>query len=335
MTTYLARRLLAAIPLLIAVSFIIFVLIRSVPGDPVDAMLGEKATPKVRAEITRKYGLDKPIIVQYGIHMRDLLTKGDFGTSYVRSNQPITGEILRYLPATIELTLAAMIFSVFGGILLGILSALKKGSWADYLGMLVALLGVSVPVFWLGLLLLLAFGKALATGGNLDPEFSLERTTGFVLVDTLIHGEFGMFLDGLRHLLLPAIALGTIPMAMIARITRSSMLEVMGSDYIRTARAKGLDNEKVVMRHGLRNALIPIMTMVGLEFGYLLGGAVLTETVFSWPGMGTYIIDSISNRDYMAIQGAVLVLAVMFVLVNLAVDILYAFVDPRIRYGSS
>ncbi len=335
MTTYLVRRLLAAIPLLIAVSFIIHVLIRSVPGGPVEAMLGEKADPKVKAEFIEKHGLDQPILVQYGIYMRDLLTKGDFGNSYIRDNQPISGDILRFLPATIELTVAAMAFSIFGGILLGVLSALKKGSWADYLSMLVALLGVSVPVFWLGLLLLLAFGGILATGQNLDPQYVLERTTGFVLIDTLIHGEFEMFLDALRHLVLPAIALGTIPMAMIARITRSSMLEVMGSDYIRTARAKGLDGEKVVMRHGLRNALIPILTVAGLQFGYLLGGAVLTETVFSWPGMGTYIIQSIENRDLIAIQGAVLVLASMFVLVNLAVDILYSFVDPRIRYGSS
>lgn len=333
MTAYLTRRLLAAIPLLFVVSFVVFYLTRSVPGDPVDAMLGEKATAKVREEATRKWGLDKPILVQYGIYMRGLLLRGDFGQSYIRSGQSIGGEIRRRLPATIELTLAAMILSLFGGVVLGILAAVRKGSWIDYLGMIVALLGVSIPVFWLGLLLLLALGGALAVGGNLDPQFELQRTTGFVLVDTLVHGEFEMFLDALRRLVLPALALATIPMAMIARITRSSMLEVLGSDYVRTARAKGLDSEKVVLRHALRNALIPIVTLVGLEFGYLLGGAVLTETVFDWPGMGTYIMDSVSNRDYLAIQGAVMVLAIVFVLVNLLVDVLYAFVDPRIRYG--
>ena len=332
MTAYLLRRLLASIPLLFAVSFIVFFLTRSVPGDPVDAMLGEKATAQAREEMTRKFGLDRPILIQYGIYMKGLLS-GDFGTSYIRSGQSIGGEIRRRLPATVELTFAAMILSIFGGILLGLLAALRKGSWIDYLGMFVALAGVSIPVFWLGLLLLLALGGVLATGGNLDPQFELSRTTGFVLVDTLLHGEFRMFLDALRRLILPALALATIPMAMIARITRSSMLEVLGSDYIRTARAKGLDTEKIVMRHALRNALVPIVTLIGLEFGYLLGGAVLTETVFDWPGMGTYIMDSVSNRDYLAIQGAVMVLAILFVAVNLMVDLLYAFVDPRIRYG--
>ncbi|MBI2898571.1 MAG: ABC transporter permease [Planctomycetes bacterium] len=333
MTAYLLRRLLAAIPLLVAVSLVVFVLTRSVPGDPVDAMLGEKATPQVREEIRRKHGLDRPILVQYAIYMKGLLLRGDLGVSYVRKNQPIAEEIRRRLPATIELTLAAMILSILGGVLFGVLAAVKKGSFWDYASMLAALIGVSVPVFWLGLLLMLAFGGAFASGGNLDPSFDIERPTGFALVDTLVAGEPRMFLDALRRLVLPALALATIPMAMIARITRSSMLEVLGSDYVRTARAKGLDSEAVVMRHALRNALVPIVTLVGLEFGYLLGGAVLTETVFDWPGMGTYIMSSVSNRDYLAIQGAVMMLCLVFVAVNLLVDVIYAFVDPRIRYG--
>lgn len=333
MTAYLLRRLLAAIPLLFAVSLVVFVLTRSVPGDPVDAMLGEKATPAVREEVRRKHGLDKPILVQYGIYMKRLLLHGDLGESYIRKSQPISGEIRRRLPATIELTLAAMLLSIFGGVGLGVLAAAKKGTVWDYASMVAALVGVSVPVFWLGLLLMLALGGSLASGGNLDPQFQLERKTGFVLVDTLVAGETHMFLDALRRLVLPSIALATIPMAMIARITRSSMLEVLNSDYVRTARAKGLDSEKVLVRHALRNALVPVVTLIGLEFGYLLGGAVLTETVFDWPGMGTYIMSSVSNRDYLAIQGAVMVLAITFVLVNLLVDVLYAFVDPRIRYG--
>jgi len=334
-TVYLLRRLLAAIPLLFAVSLVVFVLTRSVPGDPVDAMLGEKATPQVREEVRRKHGLDKPILVQYGIYMERLFLHGDLGESYVRKNQPISGEIRRRLPATIELTLAAMVLSIFGGVGLGVLAAAKKGSIWDYVGMLAALVGVSIPVFWLGLLLMLALGGALASGGNLDPQFQLQRPTGFVLIDTLLAGDFEMFLDALRRLVLPSLALATIPMAMIARITRSSMLEVLGSDYVRTARAKGLDSEKVLMRHALRNALVPVVTLIGLEFGYLLGGAVLTETVFDWPGMGTYIMSSVSNRDYLAIQGAVMVLSITFVAVNLIVDVVYAFVDPRIRYGSA
>lgn len=333
MTAYLVRRILVAVPLLFAVSFVVFVLMRSVPGDPVDAMLGEKATPQIREELTRRYGLDKPILVQYGIYMKRLLLQGDLGVSYRRKSQPISDEIQRRLPATIELTIAAMVLSVFGGVLFGVLAAVKKGSWVDYVSMTGALAGVSIPVFWLGLLLLLAFGSVLASGGNLDPQFELERTTGFVLIDTLIHGEFAMFGDALRRLILPALTLATIPMAMTARITRASMLEVLGSDYVRTAKAKGLDSETVVMRHAMRNALVPIVTLVGLEFGYLLGGAVLTETVFDWPGMGTYILTSVSMLDYPAIQGAILVLSLVFVLVNLAVDVLYAFVDPRIRYG--
>jgi peptide/nickel transport system permease protein len=332
-TVYLIRRLLAAIPLLVAVSFIVFVLTRSVPGDPVAAMAGEKATPKVREEVKRRYGLDKPIVVQYWVYMKGLVLHGDFGTSYIRSGQSITGEIKRRLPATIELTLAAMILSIVGGVFFGVVAAVRKGSWADYVGMGVALVGVSVPVFWLGLLLLLALGGVLGTGGNIDPQLEFERPTGFLLVDTLISGNLDAFADALRRLILPALALATIPMAMIARITRSSMLEVLGSDYVRTARAKGLAQDRVVMRHAFRNALIPIVTLIGLEFGYLLGGAVLTETVFDWPGMGTYIMDSVQNRDYLAIQGAIMVLAVTFVLVNLAVDVLYAFIDPRIRYG--
>ena len=333
MTSYVLRRLLVAPLLLRAVSFIVFFLIRLVPGDPAEAMAGEKASPEMLAKLRERWALDQPIIVQYGLYVKRVVLEGDLGESYVR-NKPIAEEIGERLPPTIELTVAAMLISLFAGVALGVLSAVKKGSWIDYAGSVFALLGVSVPVYWLGLLLLLAFGSSLATGGNLSAELTHPpEVTGLLLVDTLLAGDINAFADALRHLVLPAIALSTIPLALIARITRSSMLDVLESDYVRTARAKGLAPDVVIMSHALRNALIPIVTLAGLEFGYLLGGAVLTETVFKWPGMGTYIVDSLENRDYMAIQGAVTTLAGIFVLVNLFVDILYAFIDPRIRYA--
>lgn len=333
MTAYIIRRLLAFFPLLLAVSFLVFALIRMVPGDPVDALYGEKATPEIRKQVTERWGLDEPILVQYGIYLKGILTRLDFGESYVRTGQSIRAEIARFLPATIELTVTAMVLATFGGIFFGVIAALRKGSWIDYAGMGFALLGVSIPVFWLGMILLLAFGGLLAGGQAIDPRYTIESVTGFLLIDTLLAGNWEAFLDALRHLVLPATALATIPMAMIARITRNSMLEVLGSDYVRTAQAKGLERSAVVMKHAFRNALIPVLTLGGLEFGYLLGGAVLTETVFVWPGMGSYIIDSLAARDYLAITGAITVVTFLFVVVNLVVDLLYAFIDPRIRYG--
>jgi len=332
-TAYVVRRLLMLPPLLLAVSFIVFILIRSVPGDPAIAIAGEKAPLELRERIRHERGFDRPVLVQYGIYV-GRLARGNLGTSYKRTGETVASEIRRRLPPTIELTLAAMLIAVAGGLLFGILSAVYKSTWVDYASMTVALAGVSVPIFWLGLLLLIAFGGVLAGGGNLGLHYSLDPVTGFLLIDTLLAGRPDMFLDALRHLILPATALATIPMAMTARITRSSMLEVLGSDYIRTARAKGLPWRSVVLRHALRNALIPIVTLVGLEFGYLLGGAVLTETVFDWPGMGTYILRAVRDTEYDSLGGAVLVLATIFVVVNLAVDLLYAFIDPRIRYES-
>ena len=332
MTAYLLRRLLAVIPLLIAVSFIVFVLIRSVPGDPVDAIYGEKTTPEVRQQVTERWGLDKPILVQYWIYMKGVFVL-DFGESYVYSGESIGGQILRHLPATIELTLAATVVAALGGMFFGVLAAVYKSSWIDYFGMGIALVGVSVPVFWLGLIFLILLGSVFASSHAISPQYTIPTVTGFLLIDTLLNLNFGAFLDVLRHMVLPAIALATFPTAMIARITRNSMLEVLDSDYVRTARAKGLKEERVVMKHALKNALIPIVTLGGLEFGYLLSGAVLTETVFSWPGMGRYILTSIDARDYLAVSGAIMVLAIIFVLVNLIVDVLYAFIDPRIQYG--
>jgi peptide/nickel transport system permease protein len=331
-TAYILRRLLAAIPLLFVVSFLVFFLSRAGGRDPVDAILGEKGTPEARARVTRELGLDKPLIVQYGIYIGRVV-RGDLGTSYIRAGESVSAEIGRRLPATIELTFAAMFIAILVGVPAGILSAVRPRSWIDYLGMSVSLAGVSIPVFWLGLLLVLAFSQWLPVSGNLDPAIDLARRTGFTLVDCVLAGDGRAFVDALRHLVLPAVALSTIPLAMTARITRSSMLEVLSSDFVRTARAKGLTSSSIVLRHAFRNALVPVVTLIGLEFGYLLGGAVLTETVFDWPGMGTYTVHAVFQTDPVSICGASLVIATTFVAANLAVDVLYAFIDPRVRYG--
>ncbi|MBI2933032.1 MAG: ABC transporter permease [Planctomycetes bacterium] len=333
MTSHILRRLLIAIPLLVVVSFIVFILSRTGGGDPVDAILGEKGTPQTRARVTRELGLDKPVLVQYGLYLRGILLRGDLGKSYIIQGQSVAEEIKRRFPATIELTLAAMLIAMLLGIPAGILSAVYKSTWIDTLSMSISLVGVSVPVFWLGLLLILALGGWLPVSGNIDPTFEIESRSGFLLFDSLLAGQGAAFLDALAHLVLPALALATIPMAMTARITRSSMLEVLGSDYVRTARAKGLSPRAVVVRHALRNALIPIVTLLGLEFGYLLGGAVLTEEVFDWPGMGTYLVRAVSQNDPVSICGVALVIASTFIIANLLVDVLYAFIDPRIHYG--
>ncbi|HEU4339649.1 MAG TPA: ABC transporter permease [Planctomycetota bacterium] len=332
MTSYLIRRLLASIPLLFVVSFLVFVLSRAGGRDPVDAILGEKGTPEARERVTREYKLDRPILVQYGSYLEGILTRGDFGKSYIMQEQPVAEQIGRRFPPTVELATAAMLIAILIGIPAGLVSAVWRNTWIDYLVMGVSLLGISIPVFWLGLLLIFALGGWLPIGGNIDPSLIIDPHTGFMLIDAALSEEPGAFGDALRHLVLPAMTLATIPLAMTARITRASLLDVMGSDYIRTARAKGLSGLKVVTRHAFRNALIPVVTLLGLEFGYLLGGAVLTETVFSWPGMGTYVVDAVFQTDPMAICGASIVIATTFIAVNLLVDLLYAFVDPRIRY---
>jgi peptide/nickel transport system permease protein len=330
---YVVRRLLFLPVVLWAVSFIVFVLMRAVPGDPTAAIVGEKAPLEIRERVRKERGFDRPILVQYGIYLGKLL-RGDLGESYKHSSEKVGSQIARKLPHTIELTIAAMLIALVAGLSLGILSAVYKGRWIDYASMSVALAGVSVPVFWLGLLLILTLGSILPISGNLSPEHLVTARTGFTLIDTLLMGDGAMFRDALLHLLMPALALSTIPLAMTARITRSALLEVLDSDYIRTARAKGASPARVVLRHALRNAALPIVTLMGLEFGYLLGGAVLTETVFDWDGMGTYILTSVRETEYESIGGAVLVLALTFVMVNLVVDLLYAFIDPRVRYGS-
>ena len=332
MTAYLARRLLLLPFTVLAVSFVVFVLLRAVPGDPAVAIVGEKAPLELRERVRKERGFDRPILAQFGVYLRRLST-GDLGESYKSSGERVSEQILRRLPPTVELSLAAMAIALVLGGALGILSAVRRGTWIDYLSAGVSLAGVSVPVFWLGFILLLLLGGVFPTGGNLNVLYRYEPLTGFLLLDTALRGQWAMFGDGLRHLALPALALSTIPLAMTARITRAAMLDVLGSDFVRTARAKGAPPPRVVLRHALRNALIPVVTLLGLEFGYLLGGAVLTETVFNRIGMGTYILDSIRNTEYDSVGGAVLVLSLVFVLVNLAVDVLYAAIDPRVRHG--
>ncbi len=334
MLFYAVRRLLGLVPLLFFVVLTVFLLLRSVPGDPVRNLLGEKGSREERMRIAHELGLDRSLPVQFGIYLRGLL-RGDLGTSYIKNQRKVGEDIAERFPATVELSFCAMLLACLFGLTAGILSAVLRGRWLDYLAMFLALLGVSVPVFWLGLLLVMAFGgnAPFPSGGRLDlgTFFDFEPTTGFYLVDSLLEGNWALFGDVCAHLFLPAVALATIPMAVISRMTRSSMLETLSQDFVRTARAKGLPERRVVLRHAFRASLISILTVLALQFGTLLAGAVLTETVFSWPGLGTYIVDAVNNRDYTAVQGGILVIATIFVLANLAADLSYALVDPRLK----
>ncbi|PRO65445.1 ABC transporter permease [Alkalicoccus urumqiensis] len=333
MGAYILRRLFMLIPVLIGMSLITFSIIHLIPGNPAQTILGEQATPQAIEQLEEQLGLNEPYLVQYGKYMAGLV-QGDLGTS-LRTNSPVTEEIWPFLAATIELTIFAMIFAIIVGVNAGIISAWKQNSIFDYSAMIIALIGVSMPIFWLGLMQQWIFAQELgwlpAFGRN-NPRDPIETITHFYLLDTLLQGNMDQFWTALRHLILPGIALGTIPMAIIARMTRSSMLEVLRSDYIRTVEAKGIAQMSVVYRHGFKNAVIPVLTVVGLQTGTLLGGAILTETIFSWPGVGRYVFDAIGNRDYPVIQSGILVIAFMFVMINLIVDLLYSYVDPRIKY---
>ncbi|MDC0764353.1 ABC transporter permease [Brevibacillus sp. HB1.2] len=333
MLAYSIRRILMLIPVLVGMSIIVFSIIRAIPGDPALTILGEKATPQAIADIREALGLNNPWYIQYFDYMKDILS-GNLGES-LQTNAPISDEILPYLAATTELTIVSMLIAVFIGVNAGILSAWKQNSWFDYCAMLIALVGVSMPIFWLGLMEQWVFAqelKWLPSVGRDDSRNPVEAITHFYILDTMIAGSWDQLWEVIKHLILPGIALGTIPMAIIARITRSSMLEVMRADYVRTARAKGLAQFWVVYKHALKNAMIPVLTVIGLQTGLLLGGAVLTETIFGWPGVGRYIVTAIGNRDYPVIQSGILVIATIFVLINLLVDLLYAYIDPRIKY---
>ena len=327
------KRLLISLPTLIALTFAVFVLVKAVPGDPAMLMLGERASAKELAHVREELGLNRPWYVQYGRFLGDLVLHGDLGRS-IKSNEQISHILANKFPATAELAIAAMIFAILIGIPTGLLSSIWPGTFLDFLSMTIAVAGVSMPIFWLALMLIWFFGLQLGwlpLSGRLGIEFSYEPWSGLLLLDSIRAGDWDMLVDALRHLLLPAIALGTIPMAIIARMTRSSMLEVLKQDYVRTARAKGLGLRAVVLKHALKNAGIPILTILGLQFGLLLGGAIITETVFSWPGIGSWLLECVSSRDFPALQGGVLLVASAFVLVNLVVDLLYRTLDPRMR----
>jgi len=332
MLRFVVRRLLLLLPILVGLSIHVFLWIRALPGSPAIALLGERATPETIAQIERKYGLDKPVHVQYWRYLNNV-ARADFGDSIV-SRRPVVEELRQRFPATIELALAAMIFSVALGIPLGFIAAKRYGGVVDHASLVASLIGISIPIFFLAIILKFVFAVKLGllpTVGRISAVIDLEHPTNFYVLDTLLAADFEAFWDTLKHLVLPAVALGSIPLAVIARITRAAVLDVQNEDYVRTARAKGLAPRIVDSRHVLRNALLPISTIIGLQTGLLLSGAVLTETVFAWPGMGTWLVDAIENRNYPVLQGGILFVSIVFVMVNLLVDISYALINPRIR----
>ena len=336
MWTYILKRLLLMIPTVIGAAFLIFFLLRALPGDVCELKLGGEGAYYDEEQIKicqAQLGIDQPLYVQLGLFLGDLVTL-DLGRSF-RTHEKITTEILQRFPATCELTFASMLIAVLGGVSLGIVAALRRGRAADYLGMILATGGISMPIFWLGLMLILLLAVWLPVfpvSGRLASHIFLPPRTHFYLLDAILAGDGRALLDLLRHLALPALTLSTVPLAVIARLTRASLLEVLGEDYIRTAWAKGLTGRLVVWRHAVRNAFIPTLTVIGMEFGYLLGGAVITETVFAWPGLGRWLFFAVQARDLRAVQGGVLLLASLFILLNLLADLLYAWLDPRIRY---
>jgi len=334
MTVYVAKRLLLLIPTILGISVLVFLMIHLVPGDPAQVMLGERASPESLAAMRTQLGLDRPLHVQFGRYLAGLL-QGDLGRS-IKTHERVADELIARFPATLELTLVSMVLACAIGLTAGVLSASRRGTLLDYLGMTASLVGVSMPIFWLGLVLIMVLSLgmgAFPVSGRLSSGVFVTRITGLVLVDSLLAGDLHAFGNAIWHLVLPGLALGTVPAAVIARMTRSSLLEVLGEDYVRTAWAKGLSERVVVFRHALKNAFIPILTVISLEFGYLLGGAVITETIFAWPGVGRWLLLAVYSRDFRAVQGGVLLVAVTFVVVNLIADLMYAWLDPRIRYG--
>ncbi len=329
---YIAKRLFHLTLILLGVSVLVFLMLRMIPGDPARLLLGEFATQDDLARLRSQMGLDRSYPIQYGIYLSSLL-QGDLGNS-LRNGAPVAAEIGMRLPATLELAVAAMLIAAAAGIAAGVVSAVRQYSIFDYGSMFMALIGVSMPIFWLGLMLMYLLAvmfPILPMMGRIGMGSEPPMVTGLMLIDTLLAGTAEGFLDALHHLVLPAFTLATVPMAIIARITRSAMLEVLHKDYVRTARAKGMSETVVILRHALRNAFLPVVTVLGLNLGLLLGGAVLTETIFSWPGLGRYVVDSLMARDYAAVQGCILVFAALMAVINLIVDLVYAVLDPRIR----
>ncbi|MGP3698146.1 ABC transporter permease subunit [Rhodobacter sp. NSM] len=335
MIRFLLGKLAYLIPTFLGITIVAFGFVRLLPGDPVLLMAGERGlSPERHAELSAQLGFDRPIWVQYLDFVGNLF-QGDFGLS-LTTKKPVLTEFLTLFPATIELGLVAVTLATLIGIPLGVFAAIKRGSWFDQISMGAALVGYSMPIFWWGLLLIIFFSGILKwtpVSGRIDLLYFFPNGTGFMLYDSLVSGQKGAFVSAMRHLILPAIVLATIPMAVIARQSRSAMLEVLGEDYVRTARAKGMSPFRVISVHALRNALIPVVTTIGLQVGVVMAGAILTETIFSWPGIGKWMIDSISRRDYPSVQGGLLLMAGVVMLVNLIVDLLYGVINPRIRHS--
>ena len=331
---FLLRRVGMLIPTFFGVTLVAFFFIRLLPGDPILLLAGERGiSPERYAELQARFGFDQPMIMQYFDYVAGLF-QGDFGISMV-TRRPVWDEFFALFPATLELSFVAIIIAVSLGIPAGVIAAVKRGSVFDHSVMTTALVGYSMPIFWWALLAIIVFSGWLQwtpVSGRISVMFFFEPVTGFMLIDSLLSGEQGAFRSAASHLVLPSLVLATIPMAVIARQTRSAMLEVLGEDYVRTARAKGLSKYRVIGLHALRNALIPVITTIGLQVGVLLAGAILTETIFSWPGIGKWMVDSISRRDYQVVQGGLLMVAVLVMTVNLIVDLLYGLVNPRIRH---
>ena len=334
MLLFLLKRVLLLVPTFIGITIVAFSFVRILPGDPVLLMFGERGVSDERyAELLRESGFDRPLWQQYLEYLNNLL-HGDFGTSLV-TKQPVLHEFFQLFPATVELGLCAIIIAIVVGIPAGIVAATRRGSFIDQTIMGTALVGYSMPIFWWGLLLIILFSGNLGwtpVSGRISLLYYFPNTTGFMLIDSLLSGQSGAFKSAVNHLILPSIVLATIPLAVIARQTRSAMLEVLGEDYVRTARAKGLSGQRVVGIHALRNAMIPVITVIGLSVGTLLAGAILTENIFSWPGIGKWMIDSIQRRDYPVVQSGLLLIAAIVMIVNLLVDLTYGLINPRIRH---
>ena len=335
MLQFVATRLGLVVPTFLGVTLLTFALVHLVPGDPIEILAGERGIDPARhAELRAQLGLDKPILAQYALYITDVL-QGDLGKSIV-TREPVVSEFLARFPATVELSFCAIVFALLVGLPAGILAGVRRGTVFDHTVMGASLTGYSMPIFWWGLLLILLFSVTLGwtpVSGRITLLYFVEPVTGFMLIDALLSDEPGAFVSAARHLVLPSIVLGTIPLAVIARMTRSAMLEVLNEDYVRTARAKGVPPFQVITVHALRNALIPVITVIGLQVGVLLAGAILTETIFAWPGVGKWLVESIYRRDYAAVQGGVLLVATVIITVNLVVDLLYGLINPRIRHA--
>lgn len=333
MLRFAIRRVVETVPVLLGVVSIVFLFLHLIPGDAALVLLGERANEASLTRIRSQLGLDQPLYVQYGRYISSL-SRLDIGKS-VRTNRPVIDEAMSRFPATIELAVTALVISSVVGVLGGIIAGVGRGRFPDHVARVFSLLGVSIPIFWLGLVLIWVFAVQLhwlPSDGRLAATTKYTQITGFVMLDAIIQGNSALFIDALSHLALPALALSTVPMAVTMRMTRSAMLEVLRADYIRTARSKGLAERVITLSHAFKNASLPVVTTIGLQVGFLLSGAILTETIFSWPGIGRWVFESILNRDYPIVQGMSLIIAVIFVVVNLIVDLVYGALDPRISY---